>query len=738
MRNLFLSLLFFFVVSLFQKGIAQEQIFPLNANPEIFRTQIAQQKILYPNLFFWFEQRTVPFIDDFTSSKYAVYDSSFYPQTNKSDTSWVSFKVNGSTPVVSPPADSIFGFMYSPSYTYSWNSATSSVDSIQQPSLNITFYERKDLPSKTTSSLTLWSMYERPVFDANGVIIDSDTIPPDTIIQLNAANIHFVKIPQGICNWASRDAYINRNMGVNPPSYGVMTFDGLDSVGLPYNFIPASYDLADQQISVPFDLSTAGDSVWFTFFWQPQGYGNSPEPEDSIQLEFQSEEKDWIRVWGKTGRTIDSDSTFVREDILINDTLLLTKGFRFRFRNWATLSGNVDHWNIDYIRIDADSALRDITMQSQGLSIYSSISQIPYNQYSPSVFTPDRISNRVRNLGQSSVNVDYSFRVMDYGGTVYNSISVGNVDFNANSVNSCNNCNQILNPLVGNSFSLPETTRCAKYSIIHVVRNVSAENNRSNDTLIYTQAFTDCYAYDDGSAEAAYGITSPYAQMAVRYDALRADTIKALRIYFNPMVEDARPYQFTIVIWNEDSNGKPGSELYRRSTTYNPSYGNGINGFVDYPIDDATVILSGKFFVGLEQISPSPLNIGLDRNTNFRLQQYYRSAGTWFQTQFDGSWMIRPVFESCPFDVLDIKESYINEFDFRFFPNPANSEIQLSLPPGKYSIEVFSVLGGKVFSGSFSDSESLDISFLSAGLYFIRASGTQGVLNGASRLLIAR
>jgi hypothetical protein len=737
MRKWLLLCVCFFAIFFSEISIAQEQIFPLYANPEIFRTNTLQ-KIVYPNLFFWFEQRTVPFTDDFTYSRYAVYDSSFYPQANKSDTAWVSFKVNGSAPLVVPPADSIFGFMYTPSYTYSWNSATSSVDSVQQTALNVTFHARKDLPSKTTSALTLWSMYERPVFDAAGNIIDTDTIPPDTIIQLNAANIHFVKIPQGVCNWASSHAHINRNMGVNPPSYGVMTFDGLDSVGMPYNFIPASYGIADEQLSVPFDLSTAGDSVWFTFFWQAQGYGNSPEPEDSIQLEFQSAEKDWVRVWGKTGRTIDADSAFIREDILIKDTLLLTEGFRFRFRNWSTLSGNVDHWNIDYIRIDADSVIRDIAMQSQGLSIFSTISQIPFNQYSASIYTPDRIRNRVRNLSQSSINVDYNFRVMDYAGTIFNTINVGNVDFNSNSVNSCNNCNQILNPLVGNSFSLPETTRCAKFSIIHVVRNVSAESNRSNDTLIYTQAFTDCYAYDDGSAEAAYGITSPYAQMAVRFDALRADTIKALRIYFNPVVEDARPYQFTIVIWNEDGNGKPGTELYRRSSTYNPSYGSGINGFIDYPIDGATVILSGKFFIGLEQISPLPLNVGLDRNTNFRSQQYYRSAGTWYQTQFDGTWMIRPVFESCPFDVLDIKETYNKEQHFRFFPNPAASEVQLSLPSGDFNIEIFSVLGAKVLSGTFSDGNSIDISSLPAGLYFVRAYGAQGVLPGSSRLVIAR
>jgi hypothetical protein len=271
-----------------------------------------------------------------------------------------------------------------------------------------------------------------------------------------------------------------------------------------------------------------------------------------------------------------------------------------------------------------------------------------------------------------------------------------------------------------------------------VVRNVSAESNRSNDTLIYTQAFTDCYAYDDGSAEAAYGITSPFAQMAVRFDALRSDTIKGVRIYFNPMVEDTRPFQFTLVIWNEDANGKPGTELYRRTSTYNPSYGNGINGFIDYPIDDATVILSGKFFAGLEQISPIQLNIGLDRNTNFRTQQYYRSTGTWYQTQFDGTWMIRPVFESCPFDVLDIKEVYDSSLEFKFFPNPSSDKITLRLPAGEFQMEIFSSTGNRVYLGSAEDGKSIDISSLAAGLYFIRAIGTDGPLPGSSRLLIAR
>jgi hypothetical protein len=43
---------------------------------------------------------------------------------------------------------------------------------------------------------------------------------------------------------------------------------------------------------------------------------------------------------------------FSRYFLPISAAEFLMDGFRFRFRNYATLSGNADHWHVDYVIVD--------------------------------------------------------------------------------------------------------------------------------------------------------------------------------------------------------------------------------------------------------------------------------------------------------------------------------------------------------------------------------------------------
>ena len=45
--------------------------------------------------------------------------------------------------------------------------------------------------------------------------------------------------------------------------------------------------------------------------------------------------------------------------IFINDNKFLHQKFRFRFFNYATLSGNFDHWNLDYVLLDKFNSVSD-------------------------------------------------------------------------------------------------------------------------------------------------------------------------------------------------------------------------------------------------------------------------------------------------------------------------------------------------------------------------------------------
>ena len=185
--------------------------------------------------------------------------------------------------------------------------------------------------------------------------------------------------------WQDLNAHINSNFAVNPISYGVATLDGLDHTGMPYNFaLPTSYGTADTLTSHPIDLSSiVTDSVFLSFYYQPQGNGNKPETKDSIRLEFfRQSDSSWVRMWGTAGA---SNQPFKKVMVPV-DTSFQNIEFQFRFRNWATLSGNVDHWNIDYVYLDqnrnhADTALNDVSFITNHHNMLKELTGIPWSHY---------------------------------------------------------------------------------------------------------------------------------------------------------------------------------------------------------------------------------------------------------------------------------------------------------------------------------------------------------------------
>ena len=58
------------------------------------------------------------------------------------------------------------------------------------------------------------------------------------------------------------------------------------------------------------------------------------------------------------------------------------------------------------------------------------------------------------------------------------------------------------------------------------------------------------------------------------------------------------------------------------------------------------------------------------------------------------------------------------------FPNPADNELQIELPvPGDYEFRIFDRNGALVIQQSSGAIALIDISALSAGLYFVEAAG---------------
>jgi len=708
------------------QGLAQERIVDLNTNAIIIQQNQDLNLGRTPNSSnqFWIYTpiTALPFQDDFSRIKNTNYNRNDYPLSAKSDTLWHNYKINGAL----PPAIDLY-YMEDTSYTFSFNSANNTVSRVANSPFQLTFFQNKLAPNTITLTKEFWPTYDSISFNTVTQQPDTFFIQPDTLITFQSDTLYYIKLAAGQAYWKNRNVFWNDNYPVNPPSIGVVTFDGIDSTGYPYNFnIQTAQGKADVLNSVPFDLSSytpLNDSLYFSFYYQSTGRGNKPEPEDSLRLEFKARDGSWKRVWGKAGYGLTSDSLFSRTMIPIKDTIFYHKSFEFRFTNYATLSGNLDHWHIDYVRIDldADTIIKDITWVYPGKSLFSRYQQIPRRQYNSA--SADFFKNYVRNLFNQTINVSYALRVKDYFDNTIFSIDVNNVDFAPLVLNSCSFCNQILNPLVSSTFSFPITSLCGRYEVGSVIQNIDIEPNRTNDTLYYTQIFGDCFAYDDGSAEAAYGVNSPFAQMAIKYTAITSDTLRAIRIYFNPVVVNAAEFnQFNLVVWNEDNNGKPGNELYRSTAPFSPQYSY-INGFVDFPLA-ATTIASGNFFIGIEQTGASELNIGIDRNTNAMDVQYYQTTGTWFLTQFKGSWMMRPVFGVCQ-DFLSGNDEIKYESEQAFLPNPAKDVITFKANLNDiYEVKIFDSRGLLVLDQKVSNGNEINLQHLSDGIYFIRMFNT--------------
>ncbi len=107
--------------------------------------------------------------------------------------------------------------------------------------------------------------------------------------------------------WLDNKVFINRDFAKAPITLGVATFEGLDYNGFPYDFTAGSTTsaVADFLTSKPIHLNNPlSDSVYLSFFYQPQGNGNAPEYQDSLVVQFKNATSGWKNVWAKRGTTL--------------------------------------------------------------------------------------------------------------------------------------------------------------------------------------------------------------------------------------------------------------------------------------------------------------------------------------------------------------------------------------------------------------------------------------------------
>tara|TARA_B100000902_G_scaffold398869_1_gene467283 strand:+ start:22066 stop:23892 length:1827 start_codon:yes stop_codon:yes gene_type:complete len=530
--------------------------------------------------------------------------------------------------------------------------------------------------------------------------------------------------------WIDNYVYVNQQYPINPVTIGVATFDGLDENGRAYDIYTVlnSSHGADTLTSQKIDLSQI-DTAFIMFYYQKQGLGNDPQIEDSLFLEFALKDSIgniiWNTIWREEGGAL---TEFNKFSYVFTNTEYLVSDFQFRFRNLATLSGNFDHWHIDYVKLDVfDSSfdtlsLDDISFVDKTPNLLKRYTEMPWVHYVNNISNElnDSLTITIRNNTTGIQSIDYRYDIFNLNGNLlfhYPIIGGNNSSRNVDVPPYDYYGNYILNSphvmLYDQMF--PITSQDSASFIVRNLINTPPGDNKVNDTLINVQKFFSHFSYDDGSEESAYGINVNGAKIAYEFKLNRPDSLRVIQVKFVEMNEDLTNTDFILKVWDYD-NGEPGILLY--ADTVKLSYDNR-GKFTNYYLEEG-VGLVGSFFIGIEQINSDVLNIGLDKNNNSNDYMLYNIGNGWFNSQFSGSWMIRPVFNyDKPLINHEIEDLI---FNCKIYPNPFSNQSSVMFSEEKYRRFNIIDISGRICQSFISSNSELiiDRKRLKNGVYILQ------------------
>ncbi len=551
--------------------------------------------------------------------------------------------------------------------------------------------------------------------------------------------------------WTDNLVWVNNSFPKKAPNFGVATFDHLNAQGNPYQTLDKrNMVYADSLTSQPINLQfkrvgsqtinyKPTDSIYLSFFVQRQGIGDAPEVEDSLLLYFKNIRNEWVKTWGVAGGFV---GDFREYFVAIAHYDYLIPNFQFRFVNFTKATGNLNHWHIDYIRIEKNRKAGEKSIQDVGLSqvstgLFMDYTNVPFSHY--------RYNNSIRGMGPSmvaknlnSIAVQTRFQMSifnQYNKQVYLkpfTASTRNLKANGDTTEKYES-------LLFDSLS----TSTPKLKYIYSVNpqsdditpdNYNAETN--NNTITQTHTVMPWYSYDDGSAEGGFGLDYAFlgnlkGQFAMDFNVIKSDSIRGLAVYFNQSLTDVSARSFKLRIWKEISPiGRPDNQdkLVYEVSMARPIYSDSINGFSYIFFDSAIYLPAGKYYVGWLQQMPYVLNIGYDNNYRYQGKDqanphlYSNLLGSWEFAGSDakGTPMIRLLFGErieYAFSAPKIAKSTL-----ALYPNPCKEYIHLN---GNYSegskIEIWDISGKLCLQADFSN--RIFVGDLMPGHYYLRCIG---------------
>jgi len=757
------SLFLFLCIFATQFVFGQEQLVPLKSNhlpSENVQYNLAKSNVAYPsNIYYLLDTLNLPIVDDFSSNKFQDYYYFSYPISLVTEKKLYSYELSNIVPAASLSAHPAkLNYSKLPQKDIIYNVITSQYDTIATPQFTISFFSfpktYPQSPFDADSSFTAWRAARRYDLGATDTVIAvdlsivSDSLYIDTIKCVQVTGSPFEK---RIWMDEKKTIFTNNTFCKNQYTIGVATFDGLNEKGMPYDTSPViSNGRADYLTSKPIRMINSSPK-YLSFLWQRQGLGDEPEFTDSLILQFRTPTMPWTTMWYQSGGQ--GDTVFTQKTIVVDSVFLVT-GFQFRFINRATLNGSNDHWNVDYIRLvatAADTIIDDLAFVSHPTSFLADYESVPYTQYSPALMA-SIAQNKINNLSEflTGQNSNFNFRVTDYFGA--NQLDAFNIDnFNfANGINQCSFCDLVINPLKVTPSHLqleyPPLSQCSEFKVKQWLTPLNLNTMRENDTTQFIQTLSDYYAYDDGSAEAGYLLSNAGSNMAIQFEVYNADDMRGMRIFFDPVNANYSSVPFYLRVWKDSVNSTgfhfPGTILKEYGPMY-PDYddANGISKYAEYLFDVNVTLQPGVYYAGFYKEDANGLNVGFDRNRNLQTKMYFTpQTSTWANTQFEGSYMIRPVFGTCPNGVPSFISNSENDVTFSMFPNPALDFLHFNIyNPEHVQLSLVELSGSEVFTTELrSSSLELDLSRYASGIYLVRLYNYQTGAQSIQKLVIQK
>lgn len=535
-------------------------------------------------------------------------------------------------------------------------------------------------------------------------------------------------------HWQDFYAFRNYTYAIDPPTLGVVTFDGADEFGLPYNWNATSNNgvPADTLTSVPINLDyPASDNIYLSFFYQGKGLGEKPESGDSLTVEFYAPDLDqWFHAWSVPGTIM---TEFEQVFIPITQDRYLMDNFQFRFVNYATPTGVLDHWHIDYVQLDRNRSenevIDDVAYRYPIHTVLKNHSSVPWTHFvqNPTNFMADDVDLVAFNNNTSNRTILNRITEIYYEGDL-----IGDNENTSNPPIYAQSEETLTEAIYGGDFDFvfpTDVNDTAAVFDLYFSHEVAPDNIVTNNEVHLKQEFYSYYAYDDGSPEAAHFFEQAGHNAAMQFVNSMADSLLGIAIWFEALNDIPASGNFALFpnVWSGNENG-PDDLIAQGPWSSVPFPAGESYGWRLFKFTEAVYIPSGIFYVGFNQTTNDRLHVGIDMNTDKSEQFMYfmtPNSGFWEGSSQPGTIMIRPVFKSeklGPLSVDDVAERKVN-----VYPNPAKDQLFISTGSGdsRGTAEVLSLTGQVIMAEHFNESSPVSVGGLSPGIYLLRITSAE-------------